>query len=90
MQKVCTQYLQVVTDTADHDAQIQRWKVLSYVGAVVCVGLTAMNIAVHHAHEHNDAPQPKYMNIRNKKFCWKDGDTPLFQMGKNHGHGEHH
>jgi len=70
-------------------AQIQRWKYINYALGSATIGLGVYNYLIWHPHDRH-GPQASYMNIRTKKFPWKDGDTALFDVKKEEGDHDHH
>eukprot|EP01113_Clastostelium_recurvatum_P034630 TRINITY_DN471_c0_g1_i2.p2 TRINITY_DN471_c0_g1~~TRINITY_DN471_c0_g1_i2.p2 ORF type:complete len:126 (+),score=24.51 TRINITY_DN471_c0_g1_i2:49-378(+) len=66
-----------------------RWIKISGLGLIPVLGLVAMNFGPWADHSHGHAVAFPYMHIRNKKFPWGDGDTPLFILGSDK-HADNH
>uniref|UniRef100_A0A182WN64 Cytochrome c oxidase polypeptide VIa n=1 Tax=Anopheles minimus TaxID=112268 RepID=A0A182WN64_9DIPT len=61
----------------------KKWKKLTFLVALPCVGLCALNAFLAHQKQHDQRTRPKfiqyeYLGIRNKRYPWRDGVKTLF------------
>ncbi|XP_049278667.1 cytochrome c oxidase subunit 6A1, mitochondrial-like [Anopheles funestus] len=61
----------------------KKWKKLTFLVALPCVGLSALSAFMAHQKQHEYRTRPKfvqyeYLRIRNKRYPWGDGIRTLF------------